>query len=630
LPIVFFVGLYATATLLIIGLHMARARLSLAPVYGVTAVLIFFIWHLSQVGWWVRWHGMAVDAAILGPLPAVLCGAALTSAFDGIRAMRIYIMTVLGAAAGCIAYLEFLSSLSAYVPLPTTYYASIANQVILALTLVTGTLATTFSFEICRSRAGNAFSLALSIFVGLAAFLVSFAFITYGLTDGLRYISLEVVEFLVPGLLPAALMLAYGTRAAQRGLFMPARSVKSLFQLWKSTDRELGEVHETILKARETIVELRTLNRALKTEQELRRHQMEGSPLAIIEVDKKGNVLRFNQAGVRLLGADLAENQDIRAVLPGFEIFLLDRSHLSGVLTVPAEDTPTGRKIQVTVLPVFNNDYGPLLSLVAEDVTEREQKTLRQSMKQRVMDIHMTGRVISHDLSNLLLVIEANASALSSEIAETGNNKRATMAIAEACARCRDMIKQLGSQLQVFALPELHATPIVELAEDAIRLQKALSESSAVSLELEARSDRSVVVDADHTQMIRVLMNLIGNAIRASDAHDTIKVLCQRVGGEAIIDVIDTGHGMDSRQLEKAFEPGFSTKGDGRGGLGLAISWLIVDAHGGELKLESRVGQGTKASIRLPISTGATNNLQEDVEREVDIVGIVANSNLAL
>jgi signal transduction histidine kinase len=77
---------------------------------------------------------------------------------------------------------------------------------------------------------------------------------------------------------------------------------------------------------------------------------------------------------------------------------------------------------------------------------------------------------------------------------------------------------------------------------------------------------------------------------------------------------------MSPNELEKAFEPGFSTKGGGQGGLGLSISWLIVDAHGGELTLSSQVGHGTKASIRLPPSGNFLTTPEEVQRRDRDSI----------
>jgi hypothetical protein len=110
-------------------------------------------------------------------------------------------------------------------------------------------------------------------------------------------------------------------------------------------------------------------------------------------------------------------------------------------------------------------------------------------------------------------------------------------------------------------------------------------------------------VDADSSQLIRVFTNLLRNAIRASSAGSEITITIGRRGNGVEVVVADEGCGMSEEEIKLAFEPGFSTKGEGKGGLGLAISYLMVDAHGGQLDLRRNPdGKGMAAVVWLPES----------------------------
>jgi len=110
----------------------------------------------------------------------------------------------------------------------------------------------------------------------------------------------------------------------------------------------------------------------------------------------------------------------------------------------------------------------------------------------------------------------------------------------------------------------------------------------------------------------RVILNLITNAFYAvnerlrlaqSDSHyePTVSVSTRRVGNKVLISVKDNGNGIPQKILDKIFQPFFTTKPTGQGtGLGLSLSYDIVKAHGGELKVETKEGEGSKFIIKLP------------------------------
>jgi signal transduction histidine kinase len=105
-----------------------------------------------------------------------------------------------------------------------------------------------------------------------------------------------------------------------------------------------------------------------------------------------------------------------------------------------------------------------------------------------------------------------------------------------------------------------------------------------------------------------VLENVVSNAIQAMPDGGTTTVrtrLDDADGGcHVSIEVSDTGHGMDERVLERAMDPFFTTRPSGTG-LGLSIVQRIMEAHGGQVNLRSKPGEGTTASLRLPVPSRA-------------------------
>ena len=108
-------------------------------------------------------------------------------------------------------------------------------------------------------------------------------------------------------------------------------------------------------------------------------------------------------------------------------------------------------------------------------------------------------------------------------------------------------------------------------------------------------------LDFDVNLLRAALVNLLRNAREACSAGDEIMVSSQRQGDGVLVQVTDTGPGMDEVQLREAFKPYFSTKKNGTG-LGLSITLRIVEEHGGTIDLTAEKGKGTQFTIRLPAS----------------------------
>ena len=143
---------------------------------------------------------------------------------------------------------------------------------------------------------------------------------------------------------------------------------------------------------------------------------------------------------------------------------------------------------------------------------------------------------------------------------------------------------------------------LTELADEAMETLQPLAERRQVKLLLEA--DQRVILDADGSQLSRVVRNLLDNAIRHAPADSVVLVQVSRAQGSATLRVIDEGAGFPTEFRERAFEP--FTRADeardlrtGTAGLGLSIAKGIITAHSGTVGLGD--GPGGIVEIRLPL-----------------------------
>ena len=161
-------------------------------------------------------------------------------------------------------------------------------------------------------------------------------------------------------------------------------------------------------------------------------------------------------------------------------------------------------------------------------------------------------------------------------------------------------------------------TNINVLADEYLRLayHGLRAKDKTFNAKMETDFDESIgKIDIIPQDIGRVILNLITNAFyvvdekkkRNPEGYDpVVKVITKKIGDNVMISVKDNGNGIPPKVLEKIFQPFFTTKPTGQGtGLGLSLSYDIVKAHGGELKVDTKEGEGSEFVIVLPTTQGA-------------------------
>ncbi|PDP87114.1 two-component sensor histidine kinase [Glycomyces fuscus] len=142
------------------------------------------------------------------------------------------------------------------------------------------------------------------------------------------------------------------------------------------------------------------------------------------------------------------------------------------------------------------------------------------------------------------------------------------------------------------------------LVEQVVDSQRMRAAGAGLRLAAEAGD---VVVVADRTRLVQVVGNLLGNALRHTPAPGSVTVGARRSGGEAVIEVADTGVGIPAEDLPHVFDRFWRAdksrnRRTGGSGLGLAIVRNLVELHGGSVAVDSVVGEGTTFTVRLPLA----------------------------
>jgi signal transduction histidine kinase len=167
---------------------------------------------------------------------------------------------------------------------------------------------------------------------------------------------------------------------------------------------------------------------------------------------------------------------------------------------------------------------------------------------------------------------------------------------AHVVSRLRDFYRPRGAAdlLEPLDLNEI-VTQSIALAKPRIAKR---SPDKAISLRTDFKDKVSAA--GVGAELREVLTNLILNALDATPGAGVITIRTQHEDGDAVVEVIDTGTGMNPEVRERCLEPFFTTKGDLGTGLGLAMVFGIIKRHQGTLEIESEPGLGTTFRIRLP------------------------------
>ena len=252
-------------------------------------------------------------------------------------------------------------------------------------------------------------------------------------------------------------------------------------------------------------------------------------------------------------------------------------------------------------------DLGAAFDRMAQNIQRNELKVKRE-VERHIADserLAMVGQLaagIAHEINNPLGGVLVYSHLLLDDTPEDDPRRPNLKKIAQETSRCRDIVRSLldfarQGDLQVEDA-DLHA-----LITQSLEL--AVTQKSFRSIRIVKRFAAKVPpIRLDRGKIQQVLLNVIFNAAEAMEGREgTITVSTRPVQeGKAVqIRIHDTGCGMAPEVLKKVFEPFFTTKEVGKGvGLGLSVSYGIVERHSGQLRIRSWPGRGTVVGILLP------------------------------
>ncbi len=343
---------------------------------------------------------------------------------------------------------------------------------------------------------------------------------------------------------------------------------------------------------------------------------VEEAPQGLCLLDARGKIIRINKTLLKLQGDQsrdlLGRSPAVFVLQPAMYHELWQRMDATGearLLDTVMLKTGGERYMANIFLNRLQDDSGSALGhlLIIEDITESKAvaETLMRAEKLSAMGTMVGG--VAHDFNNLLTTIMGNTQLLlhqnpSGEIRQRLQNIE--MAVRDGAHTIRRMQNFTRLDKECLAPPAVvDATVIID---DALELTKPRWKNSmeklGCSIELHRDLEPGCYVPIHASDLREVLTNLIFNAVDAMPRGGTLTLMSRHDEDWVVIDVVDTGVGMDEEAQRKIFDPFYTTKGVTNSGLGLSVSYSLVSRYGGELSVRSQAGKGSLFQIRLPFS----------------------------
>lgn len=283
----------------------------------------------------------------------------------------------------------------------------------------------------------------------------------------------------------------------------------------------------------------------------------------------------------------------------------------------------TATAITITVLPyVFgsqsseHNFAGELveivfyfaLALLIGALVDREWRARRRQQEtqlqlERSQKLSLVGQVaagVAHELKNPLASIKGAVEIISDD--NTTDNERGEFK--EILFREIKRMDGTVTEFLEFARPKptrMEKIDLSQLVQSSLRQLEAQAAKESIRISEEVES--GALIEGDREKLHQLILNIVLNAIQASSAGGTIEVGLRSRVQEVELRFHDNGQGISAGDLERVFEPFYTTRASGSG-LGLAIVKSIIDAHGGTIEIQSAVDEGTTVTVKLPRQGG--------------------------
>lgn len=320
----------------------------------------------------------------------------------------------------------------------------------------------------------------------------------------------------------------------------------------------------------------------------------------LLTLDQNGKVLFANPTAASLLGySGSIDGRDCEELIPNLRAHLDDSGGFRNRFELTINHARDNRRISLglTCSPLLD-EHGRFLGHIVnyQDVTDLREMERVLRRNERLAALGTLAASVAHEVRNPLAAIAGCAELLEPDVSE--EDKRLIHVIRSESARLADIVTDLLD----YARPRKLERHKIEFGRALTELADSFrADPSNANIDLRVNVPKQPVpVELDISQITQVLWNLVRNGSEAMDGTGRLDVDLEELDRDQVrIRVHDRGKGIAPADIDRVFEPFFSTKSGGTG-IGLALVHRIVDEHGGKIDVKSTLGEGTVFTMELP------------------------------
>jgi two-component system sensor histidine kinase FlrB len=337
---------------------------------------------------------------------------------------------------------------------------------------------------------------------------------------------------------------------------------------------------------------------------------IDSMPCGVLVLDSDETIVTMNPEGRRLLDAGSArvDTLDDLSVISDVDFAALAKDSNDEIDSEVLISSEAGkrwiaignRKLSCEAGSIELEDQEPRLKSIwiLRDITANKQAEQEREAARNAMALAEISTILAHEIRNPLASMELFAGLIAED---RGND---SPWISPLRAGIRQLSGTVNNVLTIHSGGTVHLGPVDLSAciESAVEFVRPIADQAGVLLSFHCSED-ALTIQGNENLLRQIVLNLTCNAIRHTGTGGKIDVSAQRAPESgttnALVEVADTGCGIEPHLLDRIFEAGFSASGD-TPGLGLAVCKRLMTSHGGEIRVSSQVNRGTTFKLEFP------------------------------
>jgi PAS domain S-box-containing protein len=376
--------------------------------------------------------------------------------------------------------------------------------------------------------------------------------------------------------------------------------------------------------------------RAVVESEQKYRELVEHGNSIIIKMDLEGNVTFFNEYAQEFFcysASEIMGRNVVGTIVPPElrdMILELPKNPTKYQVHENVNTTKDGRRLWVSwankpLLDPEGKSVGTIA--IGHDITERQQMEEKFLQAEKLKALGEMAGGVAHDFNNFLAAILGRAELMKLQLTTQGGKerRRSTKHLLDGLAvidRAASDAAETVRRIQEFTRTRAQKEPVHiglnQLVKEVLELTrprwKDESESRGIKFTVKQELNANRPVAGIPSELREVLINLVINALDAMSSGGELTIRTETNGNFNCISVSDTGPGISRDARGKIFDPFFTTKGPKSSGLGLSVSYRIIERHGGDISLMTGKGKGSTFRVKLPT---AKQTLMEIIEEDL-------------